>query len=342
MTEDFYAKTESDVLEERTLRFQPGEDHPRLDLFLASHLENMSRSHIQKIIRNGTAYINGEQAAPKSKVRAGDEIVLVAPPPEPADIEPQDIPFGVLFEDDSIIVVDKPRGLTVHPTMNRTSGTLVNALMHHCGDSLSGIAGELRPGIVHRLDKDTSGVMVVAKSNEAHISLSEQIKDRKVDKLYTTVVHGIVQDMGGVIEQPIGRNPGDRKKMAVVEKGGRSAVTEFSCVERFTYFTILDIKLHTGRTHQIRVHMSHIGNPVVGDPVYGGVRFKDRYSMSMQLRQQIQNEINMFQGQALHARELAFRHPMTGEPVRFEAPLPPDMSRFIDFLKNGGEHEIRD
>ncbi len=342
MTDDVYSKSDADALEERTLRFEPEEDFPRLDLYLKGHLEHLSRSHIQKIIRHGETSINDVKAVPKSKVRAGDSIVVVVPPPEPADIEPQDIPFGVLFEDDCLIVVNKPKGLTVHPTMNRTSGTLVNALMYHCGDSLSGIAGALRPGIVHRLDKDTSGVMVVAKSNAAHISLSEQIKNRTVEKYYIAVVHGVVRNLSGVIDEPIGRNPRDRKKMAVVEKGGRRAVTEYSCAERFKYFSIVDVKLHTGRTHQIRVHLAHIGNQVVGDPVYGGTRFKDRFSMGTQQRNRIQKAIDALEGQALHARELAFRHPMTGEPMRFEAPLSPDIADFVDFLFSGGEDEIRD
>jgi len=313
------------------LRLPVPADVARLDTFLREKLHGFSRTHIQKIIKSSEVTVNGEQAKASRGLREGDTVVVVVPPPEPSDILPEDIPLDILYEDDSIIVVNKQKDLTVHPTPNRTAGTLVNALMKHCGDSLSGIGGVMRPGIVHRLDRETSGVMVAAKNDAAHHSLSDQMKNRTVGKYYAAIVQGEIELLEGEIDLPIGRNPSNRKKMAVVEKG-KSALTEYHVAERFEHFTLLDVRLHTGRTHQIRVHMAHIGHPVAGDRVYGGVRFRYSSGTGTNFREDMQAAIDRLDGQALHARELRIRHPMNGRPMRFEAPMPPDMKEFYNFL----------
>ena len=290
----------------------------RLDVFLTEQNQDFSRSHVQKLIADGKVMVNGQQRKANFKLTAGDEITLEIPEAVEAEILPEDIPLDILYEDKDIIVINKARGMVVHPAAGVFSGTLVNALMHHCTD-LSGINGELRPGIVHRLDKDTSGVMVAAKSDKAHLSLAQQIKDKTAHRIYQAIVYGNIKEEAGIIKGDIGRHPVDRKKMAIVQDG-KSAVTHFKVLERFGEYTLVECALETGRTHQIRVHMTHIGHPLVGDPKYGtnGKR-KDNFSI---------------QGQALHSMSLELDHPVTGERMTFNTELPEDMHKILRYLRN--------
>ena len=290
----------------------------RLDVFLTEQNQDFSRSHVQKLIADGKVMVNGQQRKANFKLTAGDEITLEIPEAVEAEILPEDIPLDILYEDKDIIVINKARGMVVHPAAGVFSGTLVNALMHHCTD-LSGINGELRPGIVHRLDKDTSGVMVAAKSDKAHLSLAQQIKDKTAHRIYQAIVYGNIKEEAGIIKGDIGRHPVDRKKMAIVQDG-KSAVTHFKVLERFGEYTLVECALETGRTHQIRVHMTHIGHPLVGDPKYGtnGKR-KDNFSI---------------QGQALHSMSLELDHPVTGERMSFNTELPEDMQKILRYLRN--------
>lgn len=290
----------------------------RLDVFLTEQNQDFSRSHVQKLIADGKVMVNGQQRKANFKLTAGDEITLEIPEAVEAEILPEDIPLDILYEDKDIIVINKARGMVVHPAAGVFSGTLVNALMHHCTD-LSGINGELRPGIVHRLDKDTSGVMVAAKSDKAHLSLAQQIKDKTAHRIYQAIVYGNIKEEAGIIKGDIGRHPVDRKKMAIVQDG-KSAVTHFKVLERFGEYTLVECALETGRTHQIRVHMTHIGHPLVGDPKYGtnGKR-KDNFSI---------------QGQALHSMSLELEHPVTGERMTFNTELPEDMQKILRYLRN--------
>lgn len=338
MSSDTYEKLEEDILEERILRLIAEEDFSRLDTFLSENMSGLSRTHIKKIIDQGEVSINKKKAKPSSKVKKGDSLVINIPIPEPSDIPAEKIPLNIVFEDDSIIVINKQKDLIVHPTANRTSGTLVNALLYHCKNSLSGIGGVMRPGIVHRLDKETSGIILVAKNDSAHIDLSEQIKNRVVEKYYTAFVNGRVENLEGEVDAPIGRDPKNRKRMAVVASGGKSAQTDYFVLEKFLCFTHLDLRLHTGRTHQIRVHLSHIGHPVAGDPTYGGMRVKGLHGESKVVKERMNEAMGLLKGQALHARQMAFTHPMTGEPMRFSAPLPDDISNFYEFLKAGDKN----
>lgn len=288
----------------------------RLDIFLAKSTK-FSRSRLQKIIENGEVCINGKNVL-KSKylLRQGDKIVLKIPPPEELNLIPEDIPLDILYEDNDIIVVNKKRGMVTHPAAGNFSGTLVNALLFHSKD-LSGINGKIRPGIVHRLDKDTSGVMVVAKNDAAHLSLSEQISTKAAKRIYLTVVHGNLKNDFGEIEGDIGRHPKDRKKMAVVSKNGKYALTKYKVIERFKNFCLIACELKTGRTHQIRVHMAHIGHPVVCDPLYG---FKKPANFKME-------------GQALHSAKLTLTHPITNKKMEFFAKLPKDMQNILKMLR---------
>ena len=290
----------------------------RLDVFLTEQNQDFSRSHVQKLIADGKVMVNGQQRKANFKLTAGDEITLEIPEAVEAEILPEDIPLDILYEDKDIIVINKARGMVVHPAAGVFSGTLVNALMHHCTD-LSGINDKLRPGIVHRLDKDTSGVMVAAKSDKAHLSLAQQIKDKTAHRIYQAIVYGNIKEEAGIIKGDIGRHPVDRKKMAIVQDG-KSAVTHFKVLERFGEYTLVECALETGRTHQIRVHMTHIGHPLVGDPKYGtnGKR-KDNFSI---------------QGQALHSMSLELDHPVTGERMTFNTELPEDMQKILRYLRN--------
>lgn len=276
----------------------------RLDSFLAENLPELSRSGAQKLMESGDVLVNGKVVKKNYKTRMGDEIEVSLPEPQVVDIQPEDIPLDICYEDDDVIVINKPKGLVVHPAPGHWSGTLVNALMYHCKDSLSGINGELRPGIVHRIDMDTSGLLIVAKNDFAHAALAEQLKDHSLSRIYEAVVVGNIRSDSGTIDAPIGRHPVDRKKMAVTEKNSRPAVTHFEVLERYQGYTHLKLRLETGRTHQIRVHLSWQNHPIVGDGVYGRGK-----------------ELGL-STQCLHARQLTFRHPRTGENVTVTCPLP--------------------
>jgi len=295
---------------------QPEHEGERLDKHVAGLApDDISRSQVQSWIRSGLVKVNGKPEKPGYRVAAGDIVELTVPEIGEAEIEPEPIPLDVVYEDGDVIVVNKPRGMVVHPAPGHSSGTLVNALMHHCRD-LSGINGELRPGIVHRLDKDTSGLLMAAKNDRAHQSLTEQLKKRSVERRYLAIAHGVLPHDEGTVDAPIGRDPKDRKRFCVNTKTGKTAVTHFRVLERAGGCTILELRLETGRTHQIRVHMQFIGHPLVGDPVYGRSK-----GVTMN-------------GQALHAATLGFDHPSTGERLRFEAPLPDDMKRLLELLRS--------
>lgn len=278
----------------------------RADLFLAKVLPNLTRSAAQRLMEQGKVYREGKPIQKNQKLDIGDQITVIIPDPMPVEILPQDIPLDIVYEDDDVIVVNKPVGLVVHPAPGHADGTLVNALLYHCGDTLSGINGVIRPGIVHRIDRDTSGLLIVAKNDPAHLALTEQLKDHSLYREYEAVVIGGFKEDSGTIDLPIDRNPNDRKKMAVNYHSGRPAVTHWSVLERFSGYTHLQCRLETGRTHQIRVHLSHRGHPVLGDPVYGGER----------------KGFPELAGQCLHARRLSFTHPRTGERMTVESPLP--------------------
>ena len=281
------------------------EEGKRIDAYLAKK-EDISREHVQRIIKEENILVNGKKTKPAYKVQKNDKISLEEEQPKEIELKAQEIPIEIIYQDDDIIVVNKPKGMVVHPANGNPDGTLVNSLMAICKDSLSGIGGEIRPGIVHRLDKDTSGVLVVAKNDKAHINLSNQIKNHEVEKTYIALVRGIVKENEATINMPIGRNKNDRKKMAV-EKDGKEAITNFKVLERYPKdnCTLLEVKIETGRTHQIRVHLSHIGYPVIGDEVYSNG--KNKWGIK---------------GQCLHAKKLKFKHPITGKEMEFEAELP--------------------
>jgi len=280
---------------------QPGE---RIDAFLARSVEDLTRSAAQRLLEEGAVTVNGGSVKKNYKMAAGDQVSLTQPEAVEVDIVPQDIPLDIVYEDDDVVVVNKPVGLVVHPAPGHPDGTLVNALLYHCGASLSGINGELRPGIVHRIDKDTSGLLIVAKNDKAHLSLAAQLQDHSLYREYEAVVQGGFKEDSGTVDAPIGRHPTDRKRMAVLRDGGRDAITHWKVLTRFGPFTHVQCRLETGRTHQIRVHLAHTGHPLAGDDVYGGKPFPGVV------------------GQCLHARRLTFRHPSTGEQVTVESPLP--------------------
>lgn len=279
---------------------------------------DVSRSQVQEWIREGRVTINGRPAKANARVAEGDRIAVAIPEPESPEIEPENIPLEILYEDRDVIVINKPRGMVVHPAAGHRSGTVVNALLYHCRD-LSGINGVMRPGIVHRIDKDTSGLLMAAKNDRAHASLAAQLKEHSVTRRYSAIVHGILPHDRGTVDAPLGRDPHDRKLFAVTEKGGKRAVTHFAVMERFPPdYTFVQLQLETGRTHQIRVHMKFIGHPLVGDPVYGG-----RAGRTLGMT-----------GQALHAGVLGFTHPGTGERLEFSAPLPADLEHALNILRS--------
>lgn len=288
----------------RTFEINQEQAGGRLDVFLAEGNVDLSRSYVQKLLADGLARVGGQQVRASYRLKAGDMVSLEVPPPVELKAEPEDIPLDIYYEDSDLVVVNKPRGMVVHPGDGNYSGTLVNALLYHCRD-LSGINGVMRPGIVHRLDKDTSGLLMVAKNDTAHGHLAEQLKAREVKRFYKALVHGRVKNKRGVVDAPIGRDPLDRQRMAVVFKNSKYAVTHYRVESWFDNYTYLTLKLETGRTHQIRVHMTYIGHPVVGDPKYGPARA--HFGM---------------EGQFLHAALLGFRHPRTEQYLEFEAPLP--------------------
>lgn len=288
----------------------------RADVALAQLLE-ITRSNMQKLLEEGRAVRGQKVIKSNYRVKAGEEILVDLPEPQPLDVQPEDIPLDIIYEDDDVVVVNKARGMVVHPAAGNYSGTLVNALLYHCSN-LSGINGVIRPGIVHRLDKDTSGIMICAKNDVAHLSLSEQIQSKAAKRTYLAVVRGNVKNDGGIIETQIARDKNDRKKMAVVSEGGRQAITEYEVAERFGKYTVVKCRLKTGRTHQIRVHMEYLGYPLVGDPKYSPM--KTPFAIN---------------GQALHSLTLTFTHPRTGELMTFEAPLPEDMRKILTRLRLG-------
>lgn len=268
----------------------------RVDVFLNEEMEDVSRSALQKNIEKGNITVNGEKISKNYKLHLGDIVEAELPPPENIDIVPEDIPLDIMYEDDDLIVINKSQNMVVHPAPGHYTGTLVNALMFHCGDNLSGINGVLRPGIVHRIDKDTSGVLVIAKSDLAHKGLSEQLAEHSMKRVYNAIVYNSFSEESGTVDRNIDRSKNDRKKMAVVMQGGRNAVTHYKVIEKLGKYTWVELQLETGRTHQIRVHMSYIGHPLLGDPVYGPK--KCPFNLN---------------GQVLHAKVLGFIHPRTGE-----------------------------
>ena len=288
----------------------------RADVFLAAKL-GVSRSNMQKLLEDGRVKRGEKIIKANYKVRAGEMFVVDIPEPEPIEAVPENIPLDIIYEDDDVVVLNKARGMVVHPAPGNYTGTLVNALLYHCSN-LSGINSAIRPGIVHRLDKDTSGIMIVAKNDAAHISLSQQIQSKTAVRTYLAVVRGNIKTDSGTIETQIARDKTDRKKMAVVKEGGRDAITDYEVLERFGKYTLVRCKLRTGRTHQIRVHMEYLGYPLVGDPKYSPM--KTPFGIK---------------GQALHSHTLEFTHPRTGERMKFEATLPEDMHKIITRLHNG-------
>ena len=277
----------------------------RIDKYLSEQLEDMTRSHIQKLIKENMVRVNGMTVKSNFKLSASDQIEVEIPELKEPDILPENIPLDILYEDQDILVVNKPKGMVVHPAPGHYTGTLVNAIMYHCKDNLSGINGVLRPGIVHRIDMDTTGSLLICKNDRAHQALAEQLKEHSITRKYHAIVHGRLKEDEGTIDKPIGRHPIDRKKMSVHCTNGREAITHYRVLKRFQQFTYIECQLETGRTHQIRVHMSSIGHPILGDQIYGPA--KCPYKL---------------QGQTLHAKVLGITHPITGEYMEFDAPLP--------------------
>ena len=277
----------------------------RLDAFLARSLPELTRSAAQRLLEEGAVTLGGKPAKKNTKTAPGDVVEVTLPDPQPVEVVPQNLPLDIVYEDADVIVVNKPVGLVVHPAPGHPDGTLVNALLYHCGESLSGINGELRPGIVHRIDRDTSGLIIAAKNDRAHLALSAQLQDHTLARVYEAVVVGNLREDSGTVNAPIGRHPVDRKKMAIEPRNGRPAVTHWRVLARYPGYTHVECRLETGRTHQIRVHMASIGHPLLGDTVYGSKKPWPGLA-----------------GQCLHARKLRFIHPSTGEPVEVECPLP--------------------
>lgn len=282
------------------------EEGMRVDKYLACYLPDLSRSHIQKLIRNDLVIVNQKPVKANYRLSLYDQIEIMIPEPEEPEILPENIPLEILYEDADIIIVNKPKQMVVHPALGHASGTLVNALMYHCGAELSGINGVMRPGIVHRIDMDTTGSLLVCKNDMAHQKLAAQLKEHSITRIYEAIVHGNIKESEGTIDAPIGRHPTDRKKMSIHAKQGRRAVTHYQILERFGEFTYIRCQLETGRTHQIRVHMASIGHPLLGDRVYGPSKCP----------------FEGLEGQTLHAKTLGIIHPRTGEYLEVQAPLP--------------------
>ena len=289
----------------------------RIDKYLSDQANDLSRSRIQELIKQGNVLINAKPCKSNTKVKSGDEVVIELPKETEVSIEAQNIPLDIVYEDKDLLVVNKPKGMVVHPAVGNSEGTLVTALLYHCGDSLSGINGVIRPGIVHRIDKDTSGLLIVAKNDFSHIGLARQIKEHSFERAYECVVHGNIREDNGTVNQPIGRHPKDRKKMAVTYRNSKNAVTHFEVLKRYGDFTHIRCRLETGRTHQIRVHMAYIGHPVAGDEVYGPKK--------------VQKGLN---GQCLHAKHIGFIHPRTGQWLEFESELPEYFINLLNKLDN--------
>lgn len=287
----------------------------RIDKCISTALDSLSRSYIQKIIKEEAVKVNGSPVKSSYKVKISDEITLSVPDAVEPDILPEDIPLDILYEDADVIVVNKPKGMVVHPAAGHYSGTLVNALLYHCHDSLSGINGYLRPGIVHRIDKDTTGSLIVCKTDAAHKAIARQLKKHSVTRCYRAICHGVLPKDKGTIDRPIGRSPADRKKMTVLTEGGKRAVTHYEVLQRFDKYTYIECTLETGRTHQIRVHMASIGHPILGDPLYSQM-----------------NSPFKLEGQTLHAKTLGFIQPRTKEYIEVDAPLPQYFQHLLEIL----------
>ncbi len=289
----------------------------RIDRYLSSKLEEVSRSHLQKLMERGEIRVNNHEIKANYRLRAGDEIILTTnTAPARVDIVPQDIPLEIIYEDDDLLIINKPKGMVVHPAAGHWDGTLVNAIMYHCGDRLSGINGELRPGIVHRIDKDTTGSLVVCKNDRSHIFIADQIAVHSIRRSYEGIVHGKLGQQNGTVDAPIGRDPGNRKRMAVEKIHGKPAVTHYTVLEEFNQYSYVRFDLETGRTHQIRVHMAYLGHPLLGDEVYGPKKCPFK-----------------LQGQTLHAKVIGLVHPTTNEYMEWEAPLPEYFTRLLKNLR---------
>jgi 23S rRNA pseudouridine1911/1915/1917 synthase len=316
------------MVELRSFIIERGRPPERLDRFLAEQLPELTRSQLKRLIEEGLVTLDHAPAKAGARLKGGETVQVQLLPAAPVEALPQAIPLHIFYEDACLIVIDKPAGLVVHPAPGHAQGTLVNALLHHCQD-LAGIGGELRPGIVHRLDKDTSGVMVAAKNDAAHNSLMNQFKEHTVQRRYVALLHGLLQADKGVIDRPIGRHPVDRKRMSGHARGGRHAVTRWRVLRRFDQdrLTLAELALETGRTHQIRVHLGEMNYPVVGDPVYGGSK-----RLAGIADPQLRRLVKLLDRQALHARLLGFRHPQSGEYLEFESPVPADMQEIVDYL----------
>ena len=299
----------------REFLVEEDEEGDRLDVYLSDQFVDMSRSYIQKIIKDKKVTVNGKVEKAKYLVKEEDKVVIEIPKPKILEVAPQDIPIEIVYEDDDIIIVNKPQGMVVHPAPGNYEGTLVNAILYHCKGNLSSINGVIRPGIVHRIDKDTSGILMIAKNNNAHNCLTEQLKDHSITREYEFICHGVFKEDNITVDRPIGRNPKDRLKMAIVPNGKR-AVTHFEVLERFNGYTHVRARLETGRTHQIRVHAMSINHPLVGDPVYGPKNSKIKLN-----------------GQALHAKKLGFIHPTTKEYVEFDSELPDYFQKLLEKLR---------
>lgn len=305
-------------MEKRTFEVCEKLNNQRIDKGVAEFFGDLTRSYVKKLTDEGNILINGKKAKASSKLLCGDRVEINLPDPEPVGAEAQDIPLDIVYEDDSLLVINKPRGMVVHPAAGNYDGTLVNALLAHCGSSLSTINGVIRPGIVHRLDKDTTGLLVAAKGDAAHLALSEQLKTRTLKRRYFALVHSNIKEDGGTVDKNLKRSPSDRKKIAVCTAGeGRSAVTHYSVLERFGRYTYINCDLDTGRTHQIRVHMRWLGHPIVGDKTYG-----------------VKNEEFNLVGQLLHAGKIGFIHPKSREYMEFTVPLPEDFEKVLTVLRN--------
>ena len=300
------------------LKLQPNKEDAgkRVDAWIAAQELGLTRSAVQRLLEEGRIKVSGKALTKNYKLTGNEELELELPEPEVTDIVPQDIPLDVVFEDEHVIVVNKPVGMVVHPAPGHPDGTLVNALLHHCGASLSGINGQLRPGIVHRIDRDTSGLIIAAKNDAAHLALADQLQDHSLARTYLAVAVGGFREDEGTVDAPIGRHPVDRKRMAIDRKAGRNAVTHWRVLERYNGYTLLECRLETGRTHQIRVHMASIGHPLLGDVVYGSKKPWPGLA-----------------GQCLHARKLKFIHPATGLPVEVECPLPDWFEAVLDKMR---------
>ena len=305
-------------MEKRTFEVCEKLNNQRIDKGVAEFFGDLTRSYVKKLTDEGNILINGKKAKASSKLLCGDRVEINLPDPEPVGAEAQDIPLDIVYEDDSLLVINKPRGMVVHPAAGNYDGTLVNALLAHCGSSLSTINGVIRPGIVHRLDKDTTGLLVAAKGDAAHLALSEQLKTRTLKRRYFALVHSNIKEDGGTVDKNLKRSPSDRGKIAVCTAGeGRSAVTHYSVLERFGRYTYINCDLDTGRTHQIRVHMRWLGHPIVGDKTYG-----------------VKNEEFNLVGQLLHAGKIGFIHPKSREYMEFTVPLPEDFEKVLTVLRN--------